>query len=101
MKFADPETQELFDEAIRTTASFSFNENFLLNRKDLREYDMAYKTFLASLDAFIAHVESRLRREQEPCEWELNQNKIIEDKIERVMSWWKFCPMCGRALEGK
>ena len=96
MKFTDEKTQFLYENAI---SKFSYYSKCAKDDVRPRIMNQAIKYYDDAEAAFISHVEARLRREQQPCEWELNQNKIIEDKIERVMSWWHFCPACGRKLE--
>ena len=52
-----------------------------------------------SICNFIKFVlNEQIKNVDTPCEWETKNNKIIEDKIERVMNWWNFCPVCGRRL---
>ena len=99
MKFTDERLQELFTKCLNKWGQYLHDTDF----EDLS----ALETFERELkyceleDAFISAVESAINRQGQPCEWEKEQNKIICDKIERVMDFWKFCPLCGRSLEEK
>lgn len=93
MKFADEKTQELFERFINGL------ENHLI-----RGHDDVISFFETSreMDAFISHVESRLRREAEPCEWEkyCKLGGYLQTP-ELINGIYTFCPACGRRLEDK
>lgn len=103
MRFTDPETQRMFCGLLDSTTNLTKN----LDSKKLKK---AYFDFEESMSSFISHVESRLRREAEPCEWEKNPvwrtgglKKAHIDPMSECLRYneFKFCPACGRKLEEK
>ena len=102
MKFQDEKTQELFEDLIEQRDEYVRE---VYSGSPAREERTCYYD---TENAFIAHVESRLNREQEPCEWEKKNTGeetgtkywCIRDAAE-LIPIPNFCPICGRKLEAK
>ena len=106
MRFADERLQELFTKCLNKWGQYLHDTDF----EDLS----ALETFERELkyceleDAFISAVESAINRQGQPCEWEKKNTGeetgtkywCIRDAAE-LIPIPNFCPMCGRALEGK
>lgn len=100
MRFADERLQELFTKCLNKWGQYLHDTDF----EDLS----ALETFERELkyceleDAFISAVESAIRREGDPCEWENKNRKwMAHSENGPQFGCYYFCPMCGRKLEEK
>jgi len=110
MKFTDEKTQFLYENAI---SKFSYYSKCAKDDVRPRIMNQAIKYYDDAEAAFISHVEARLRREQEPCEWEKLVNfgdfwingdgDLLVCDIHRAgkprEAFFQYCPMCGRKLD--